>query len=366
MPESTGGRVAGASPIRVLIVDDSAFLRKILGDALKQEKDIEVVATAVNGRVALAKNRDLRPDLVILDVQMPELDGLQTLSELMKAESPPAVLMFSALTREGAELTLRALEAGASDFVCKPQGGAEKIGDTARDLAEKIRQIVRHRSATGRTSLVARVKTRMAVARGRAAQAPVIREPAIVCVGISTGGPAALMKLFAGLDRSAPAMALVQHMPAAFVAPLAARLSDVSDMKIRVASQGLKLEKGVCLVAPGDYQMEILPDGLECRAVLKKAPSVSGHCPSADVLLSTAASAATTRAIGILMTGMGRDGADGMAAIRRCGGRTIAQDESSCTVFGMPRAAIEEGNAGLVLPLDRIAAAILDREKIPG
>lgn len=342
------------SPVRTLVVDDSALMRRMVADMLQGDPRIEVAGTAANGKIALAKARDLRPDVVTLDVEMPGMDGLETLSALMETDAPPSVVMLSAFTRRGADLTFRALEAGASDYVAKPEGGAHAFGAVAADLAEKIVAVAAHRPRR-RIRRDPPASTRPSPLRAEA-----IDSEALVGLGISTGGPAALAEVMASLGADAPAMTVVQHMPAPFVPPFAERLGKASGMEVRVAEDGLALGRGRCLIAPGDLHLEVRRAGGGYRAALRAGEKVSGHRPSADVLIRSVAAAAGARAVGVLMTGMGRDGADAMAAVKRAGGRTVAQDKETCVVYGMPKAAVDEGNADRVVPLGGIAAAILD------
>jgi two-component system chemotaxis response regulator CheB len=366
--------------IRVMVVDDSALMRRMLQDLLPRTKGIEVVAACASGRIALDRLAAVKPDVVTLDVDMPGMDGIEVVEEIMASPEACPIVMFSSLTARGAEVTLAALDAGALDYITKPAGrlgalDAQKpMEEIVVELATRILAVAgrkvrrRARGSSSPAPAPPKVAARPGFAPptsaipGAGATARSARTaPAGVFVGlgISTGGPPALMKLLAALGPGTPPMAIVQHMPEGFVPPFTARLNAASALEVVVAKDDMVIPAGVCVVAPGDRHLEIVRRGDLYRARLREGEKVSGHCPSADVLLCSVAAAAGEKALGVLMTGMGRDGADGMAAIKRAGGRTIAQDQESSVVYGMPRAAAEEGNADRILPLGEIAGGIM-------
>jgi len=340
-------------PIRVLIVDDSALVRRAVERLLGADPGVTVVGTAADGLDALAKIRDLRPDVVTLDVLMPRLDGLKVLACVMR-EGPVRVLMLSSLTQEGAEETLKALDLGAVDFIDKT--ALLVSGDLAtagRDLLSKI-----HTAAAVDTS---RLRRREAV-RGGTAEVPALLQPGgadVVIVGSSTGGPPALQALIPALPADLPAgVVVVQHIPAGFTRPLAARLDGVSALAVREAEQGDRVRPGEVLIAPGGRHLTFVNRGGELIVVLDFEPSETLHRPSVDVTMQSAAELLGRRSAGVLLTGMGTDGAWGMWAIRARGGWTLAESEESCVVYGMPRAAVELGAASEVVPLGKMAARL--------
>lgn len=347
--------------IRVMVVDDSALLRRMLQDLLPRANGIEVVAACASGRIALDRLAELKPDVVTLDVDMPGMSGIEVVEEIMASEAACPIVMFSSLTARGADATLAALEAGALDYVTKPAGRIGAVG-AHKPMEEIVAELaVRVLAVAGR-----KVRRRAKGAPRPAPPSKLFARPAVAppagvfgAIGISTGGPPALMKLLAALGPGTPPLAIVQHMPEGFVPSFAARLNTASALEVVVARDDMTIPAGTCVIAPGNRHLEIHRRGDLYRARLRDGEKISGHRPSADALLRSVAEAAGDKALGVLMTGMGRDGADGMAAIKRAGGRTIAQDETSSVVYGMPRAAAEEGNADLILPLEEIAGGIM-------
>lgn len=333
--------------IRVLVVDDSAFVRKAVERMLSTVDDIEVVGFAADGVEGLAKARELRPDVVTLDVKMPRLGGLETLERLM-VEQPVPVLLMSTLTQEGAEVTLRGLELGAMDFVDKSSVQPMSMLSLAEELVAKIR-------ALGG----ARVRARPPGARpaGRAESAP----PAeCVVVAASTGGPTALQSVVSGLPAGFPAAILVvQHIPRGFTRSLAERLDARSAIPVREARDGEALLPGTVLVAPAGIHTKLSRRGGTVTVVLDEEPREALHRPSADVLMASAAEVFGPRALGVVLTGMGADGTEGLRAIREKGGLTLAEAEETCVIYGMPKAAAEAGVVHRVVPLDRVAGEIL-------
>ena len=334
--------------IRVLVVDDSAFVRKAVERMLGSVDDIEVVGFAADGEEGLAKARELHPDVVTLDIRMPRLGGLETLERLM-AEQPVPVLLMSTLTQEGAEVTLRGLELGAMDFVDKSSVQPMSMLSLADELVAKIR-------ALGG----ARARARPKPARGRAAGSA--EAPAAECVVIaaSTGGPSALQTVVSGLPAGFPAAVLVvQHIPRGFTKSLAERLDARSAIPVREARDGEVVLPGHILLAPAGIHMKIARGRDAVAVVLDEEPRDALHRPSADVLMASAAKAFGPRALGVVLTGMGSDGTEGLRAIRERGGLTLAEAEETCVIFGMPKAAIEAGVVNRVAPLERIAGEVL-------
>ena len=342
-------------PIRALVVDDSATMRKTLSAILSRDPGIEVVATAVDGLAALRKLARFRPDVVTLDLEMPGMDGMDVLREMVALGEAP-VLVVSAYTPRGADLTLTALSLGAVDAVVKPgsgsNGGVEAL---ASELLAKVHAVAgrRWRRPPGvRITDTAAVKPLRRILHPGAART-------VVAVGVSTGGPAALNFLIPRLPAELPAaMVVVQHMPVGFTEMLAQRLDQASAVSVREARDGEPLRNGTVLIAPAGRHIRVRHLEPEPIVLLSGGPAVSGHCPSVDVLFHSVAAEFGRRSVGVLLTGMGEDGASGLLAIRRMAGRTLAQDEESSVVFGMPRAAILRGAVDQVLPLERMPEAI--------
>jgi two-component system, chemotaxis family, protein-glutamate methylesterase/glutaminase len=335
--------------IRVLIVDDSAFVRKALSRMLGSAADIEVVGTAVDGQDGVEKVLELRPDVVTLDVKMPRLDGLEALRRIM-AECPTAVLLLSSLTGEGADVTLRGLDLGALDFVDKSSvEGHMNLLALADELIEKVRGL-------------AKAQRRVPVP-APSTQLPLpefARERAdLVVIGTSTGGPAALQTVIPALpaDLRVPVL-VVQHMPIGFTRSLAERLDQRSDLMVREARDGEPLAAGRVLIAPAGRHLKIHRVQGEARVLLDYEPLDALHRPSVDVLMQSAARTYGAAVLGVVLTGMGADGMEGLRSIRAAGGRTLAESEDTCVIYGMPKAAIEAGVVHRVAALDRIADEI--------
>ncbi len=340
--------------IKALIIDDSALMRQVLTTVLCQDPGIDVVGTAANPLIAREKIKTLKPDVLTLDVEMPGMDGITFLEKLMRLHPLP-VVMVSSHTEKGATATLRALDLGAVDFVAKPQGGVRE--GMSSDLMEEIRAKVR--AAAGahvRPSLTPpSVKTESPLAHIVSADC---REGVIV-IGASAGGTQAISEIMAKLPRSTPGIAIVQHMPPKFTASFAERLNHQSNLEVREAKSGDRLKPGVALVAPGGLHMAIMRAGGGYAVRIYEAEPVNRHRPAVDVLFDSAARMAGADALGIILTGMGNDGAHGLHAMRKAGARTIAQDEKSCVVFGMPEQAIRLGAVSHVVALERIAGHIM-------
>ena len=338
--------------IRVVIVDDSAFVRQALSRMLGAASDVEVVATAVDGEDGVAKVCELRPDVVTLDVRMPRMGGLEALRRIM-ADCPTPVLLLSSHTSEGAEVTLRGLELGAMDFVDKSsvQGHMTLLG-LADELLAKVRALAGvPRERLGEPAAPARP----AVLPARHQQ-----QADVVVIGTSTGGPSALQALVPRLPRELPsAILVVQHMPAGFTRSLADRLDQRSAVPVREAEDGELVPPGTVLIAPGGVHMKVRRRGGQPRVWLDDEPRSALHRPSVDVLMATVAKAYGARCMGIVLTGMGTDGVEGLRAIREAGGRTLAESQETCVIYGMPKAALEAGVAEHAVPLPRVADEIL-------
>jgi two-component system, chemotaxis family, protein-glutamate methylesterase/glutaminase len=341
--------------IRVLVVDDSALMRKLIPTILARDAAIEVVGTAMDGAFALKKIEELRPDVVTLDLEMPRMDGMETLRLIMKS-APVPVILFSTHSKEGAYSTFKALALGAVDFVAKPQDAAVGHLDAIADeLIEKIK--VAKRAAGHRLPPALVAEAPLAQKNKAAATLPPNR---IIAIGISTGGPNALQFLLSQLPADFPSSILiVQHMPEGFTEMFAKRLDECSPLDVQEARSGDLLLAGRVLLCPGNRHMMVrrMPRG--DMVVLNDAPPVNGHRPSVDVLFHSVAQEFALIAVGVLMTGMGDDGAGGLGAIKAAGGMTIAQSEESCVVSGMPRAAIAKGYANRIVGLDSLAAHLI-------
>ena len=345
--------------IRVLVVDDSAVMRQLLAEILGSAPDIEVVGTAPDPYVARDKIKRLNPDVLTLDVEMPRMDGLTFLRNLMRLRPMP-VVMVSSLTAQGAEETLEALELGAVDFVTKP---AVDVVHGMRAYAETL--IEKVRAAAG--ARVRRLALAPAPRRSADAVLPRARPPRalrtthrIVAIGASTGGTEAVRALLAALPPDAPGIVIAQHIPAAFSGPFARRLDGACALVVREAEDGAPILPGHAYVAPGDRHLLVERSGARYHCRLSDGAPVNRHRPSVDVLFRSVAQAAGPNAVGVLLTGMGEDGARGLLEMREAGARTLAQDETTSVVWGMPGAAVRLGAAEEVLPLGRIAARALE------
>jgi two-component system chemotaxis response regulator CheB len=344
------------SQIRVLVVDDSALMRKLIPQLIERDSDIHVVGTAMDGTFALKKIEELRPDAITLDLEMPRMDGIETLRQIMRTHQVPVVVV-SAHTREGAATTFKALHMGAFDFVAKPQNVlAEGMQEIAAELIEKIKAAVAS-PFRRRALLAAGIAAQPKPKRAAAVLAPASK---LVAIGISTGGPNSLEFMLGQLPADFSATILVvQHMPAGFTETFARRLNDSCNVEVKEAQSGDILAAGRVLICPGDRHMKIRRMPLGDVVVLSDDPKVNGHRPSVDVLFRSAAQEFGANAVGLLMTGMGEDGAEGLGLMRKAGALTLAQDEASSIVFGMPRAAIERGYANRVVGLDDLANTLI-------
>ena len=336
--------------IRVLVVDDSALMRKLISNLLVRDPELEVIATAIDGCFALTKVEQLKPDVVTLDVDMPRMDGLTALAEMVSRHRTP-VIMLSSLTTRGAALTMQALEKGAVDFVCKPSGTG-RLPEMAEELVSKIK-------AAARTNV-------LALSRPFAPEAPVRKKPVlgksrgqgrVIAIGASSGGPYALRQLLPRIPGDIDAgIVVVQHMPESFTAMLAHWLNEICELEVKEAKSGDLVLPGKVLIAPGSLHMKVKRTPSGCEVLLDKGALVNGHKPSVDVLFRSVAEQCGDLATGIIMTGMGSDGAQGLGEIMRAGGHTVAQDKESCAVYGMPRVAVDKGFANKIVPLAEMAS----------
>lgn len=343
------------SPVKVLIIDDSALMRQILATIFREDPELVVVGVAPDPLIAWEKIQALRPDVLTLDVEMPRMDGLTFLEKLMQARPMP-VVMVSSLTEKGCQTTLRALELGAVDFVTKPKvdmaSGMVELGE---ELVEKVRV-----AARAKLRLRNHPAARQAAAAVPAKNASLIETTQkVVCIGASTGGTEALSEVLTALPANAPGLVIVQHMPAGFTRSFAARLDQACQIRVKEAQDGDRILAGQALLAPGGLHMAITRSGADYKVRVGMGEPVNRHRPSVDVLFRSAARYVGNNAVGVILTGMGNDGAHGLLAMRQAGARTIAEDASTCVVFGMPREAIALGAAEDVLPLDRIPDRLL-------
>jgi two-component system chemotaxis response regulator CheB len=343
---------------KVLIVDDSALMRQLLSELLGREPALQVVGVAPDPYVAWDKIQTLAPDVLTLDVEMPKMDGLTFLEKLMRAHPMP-VVMVSSLTQNGCETTLRALELGAIDFVSKPKiDVASGTADIARELVDKIKMaaLARPRAYRGR-SAASSAKQHVQPRR----EALLKSTDQVIAIGSSTGGTEALRQVLVQLPPDSPGIVIVQHMPEKFTKHFAERLDKLCQIRVAEAQDGDRILRGHALIAPGNRHMQVKRSGAHYAVELNDLPPVNHHRPSVDVLFESCARFLGANVVGVILTGMGGDGARGLLSMRRNGARTIAQDEATCVVFGMPKEAIANGSVEFVAPLDQIAASILER-----
>ncbi|MFZ0805256.1 MAG: chemotaxis response regulator protein-glutamate methylesterase [Candidatus Sulfotelmatobacter sp.] len=342
--------------IRILVVDDSVVIRRLLCDVLSKDPGLEVVASAGDGKIALAKIRQLHPDLVTLDIEMPVLNGLETLIEIRKLDVKLPVIMFSTLTERGASTTLDALSAGASDYATKPSSGgnpAAALDAIQAELIPKIKALCRMPAA----------KLKMPPARPAPPARPRLRHPIeIVAIGTSTGGPNALAEVLPRIAPDFPVpIVVVQHMPPIFTSLLAERLGKQSRIAIAEGRAGVNLAAGQAWIAPGNFHMTVACAGGHARLELNQEPPRHSCRPAVDVLFRSVASAYRAHVLGVIMTGMGADGVQGAQQIREAGGEVIIQDEASAVVWGMPGLVYAAGQADGVYPVGQLAAEITRR-----
>jgi two-component system chemotaxis response regulator CheB len=336
--------------VRVLIVDDSAIVRKILTQELGRHSGIEIVGTAPDPYIARDKIVALEPDVVTLDVEMPRMDGITFLRKLMQ-HHPMPVIVLSSLTPQGGKTALEALEAGAVEVMCKPSG-SYTVGDVCNVLVEKIKAASTARLGTGTA-----VREYVAGPTQRLSMAETTNK--IFAIGASTGGVQALTRVLSSLPANAPGTVVVQHMPAHFTTSFAQRLNTECAMSVKEADDGDHVVPGRVLIAPGGLHMVLQRSGANYFVALKDGPPVCRQKPSVEVLFNSVAKYAGANAVGAILTGMGDDGATGLLNMRQAGAHTIAQDEQSCVVFGMPKEAIARGGAEQVTSLDRVAGSLI-------
>lgn len=347
-----------SNKIKVLCVDDSALIRDLMSKIIDSQPDMEVVATAPDPLVARDLIKRTNPDVLTLDVEMPRMDGLDFLERLMRLRPMP-VLMVSSLTQKGSEITLRALELGAVDFVAKPEMGIrEGMLEYTEMIADMIRAAARSRPRAVAKQPPAKDKAPL--------KAPLLSSEKVIIIGASTGGTEAIRHVLEPLPANSPAVLITQHMPGGFTKSFAERLDKLCRISVKEAVDGERVLPGHAYIAPGDWHMKLARSGANYVIRLDDAPPVNRHRPSVDVLFHSAAQSAGRNAIGVILTGMGRDGAAGLLEMRQAGSYTLAQDEESCVVFGMPREAIVAGAAIDTIALTDIPAALMKRAEASG
>ncbi len=339
--------------IKVLVVDDSAVVRKVFSEELSKERDIEVIATAPDPYVARDKIVKLKPDVVTLDIEMPRMDGITFLKKLMRYHPMP-VIIVSSLTQKGSKLALEALSLGAIEVISKP-AGSYSVGEMTLQLANKIRAAARAKlPIPAQAQASSRVATSKPPLKALAATTN-----KIIAIGASTGGTEALKVVLTQMPPNCPGIVVVQHMPAKFTTSFAERLDSLCEIEVKEAQDDDSVIPGRALIAPGNYHMLLRRSGARYYVKIKQGPMVHHQRPSVDVLFRSVAEYAGENAVGVILTGMGADGAQGLLEMKQAGAKTIAQDEKSCVVFGMPKEAIKKGAVDQVAPLDEIAALSL-------
>lgn len=341
-------------PIKLLIVDDSAVVRQVLSKALSDVPDINVVGTATDPYVARDKIVQLEPDVITLDIEMPRMDGITFLRKLMQ-HKPMPVIIISSLTQKGGALALEAIEAGAVEVLCKP-GGSFSVGEMAEQLAEKIRAAARARPQQRQTT-----QSPGGAAEQRTTLAPTDMDltQKILAIGASTGGTEALKEVLTRLPATVPGIVIVQHMPPKFTTAFANRLNGLCQFEVKEAADGDTVFPGRCLIAPGNFHMLLRRSGARYLVNVKTGPMVHHQRPAVDVLFKSVAKSSGRNAVGVILTGMGADGAEGLKLMRDAGSPTFGQNEQTCVVYGMPKAAFEAGGVEKELPLTDIPAAIM-------
>ena len=356
-----------AGKIRTLIVDDSASVRQTLSSILSSDPEIEVIGTASDPFVAARRIQEEIPDVITLDVEMPHMDGITFLRKLM-SQRPIPVVMCSSLTEEGSETLMQALEAGAVDIILKPRIDAAhflmeakvRICDAVKGAARaRLQRFPARRDPNGIRTPAKKLTADVMLAAPPAGQAMARTTETIICVGASTGGTESLRVMLEALPADSPPILIVQHMPEKFTAAFARRLNGLCEVEVKEAADGDTALRGRVLIAPGDRHMLLQRSGARYYVAVKEGPLVSRHRPSVDVLFRSAARFAGANAVGVIMTGMGDDGASGMLEMKQAGAHTVAQDEATSVVFGMPKEAIARGGVDKILPLDGLAAEIL-------
>ncbi|MBN1094548.1 chemotaxis response regulator protein-glutamate methylesterase [Blastococcus sp. TML/M2B] len=343
-------------PIRVMVVDDSVVVRKIVTDVLSEDPGIEVVGTAVNGKVALSKLAALAPDLITMDIEMPEMNGIEAVRAIRGSRNRVPIIMFSTLTERGATATLDALSAGANDYVTKPAN----VGSVAQSMESVREQLIpKIKALTGRPVGPVRTAAPIPPPRPAPPRATPTKKPAVLVIGSSTGGPEALAKLLPQLPATLPVPVLVvQHMPPVFTRQFAQRLDRLCALRVVEATDGVPLQPGTVHLAPGDHHLLVRPGRGAHTTGLTQGPPENFCRPAVDPLFRSAVAAYDGAVLGLVLTGMGSDGRNGAAEIRAAGGTVLAQDQATSVVWGMPGAVTQAGLADEVLPLDRIAEAL--------
>jgi two-component system chemotaxis response regulator CheB len=337
--------------IRVLVVDDSAVVRSVLTRTLEKECDIVVVGSAPDPYVARELIQECEPDILLLDIEMPRMDGLTFLRKLM-THRPMPVIVVSSLTPKNSETGIEALRLGAVDVLCKP-GAAYSVGELGPELVERVRAAATAKVPVYQPDLKPKHG-------GQTSTALLKTTNQILAIGASTGGTVAIEHVLKGLPANAPGTVIVQHMPEYFTKSFALRLNEICAMNVREAVAGDSVTAGVVLIAPGGKHLLLCRDGARYIVDVRDGPPVNRHRPSVDVLFRSVATTAGRNAIGVILTGMGGDGAQGLLEMKQAGARTLAQDERSCVVFGMPRVAIQLGGVDEVLPLSRVARRVCE------
>ncbi len=349
--------------IRVIVVDDSALVRSLLSEIINRQRDMECIGTANDPLIAREMIRELNPDVITLDVEMPRMDGIDFLGRLMRLRPMP-VVMISTLTERGAEVTMKALELGAVDFVAKPRVGlASGLNDLATQIVDKIRvaAVAQVRRAPSRDTSSSAGSGGGAPAAQVSALLGRLSTEKMICIGASTGGTEAIKEVLVQMPADSPGIVITQHMPPGFTTSFAARLNGLCQITVKEAVNGERILPGHAYIAPGGTQFHVARSGANYVAVVDDGPPVNRHKPSVEVLFKSAAAVVGRNAFGIMLTGMGNDGAAAMREMKDAGSYNYVQDEATCIVFGMPREAIAHGAADEVLPLGQIAPALITR-----
>jgi two-component system chemotaxis response regulator CheB len=334
--------------IRVLVVDDSALIRSLLSEIIRQDPELELVGAAPDAFVAKDMVMQLKPDVITLDIEMPKVDGLTFLDRLMKARPTP-VVMISTLTEKGADATIRSLELGAIDFIAKPKlNVTQGIGEYQQEIVAKIK-VAAASKPRPRASSAASMRAIPLVYQGT---------ETIVAIGASTGGTEAIRQVLEALSPAFPATVITQHMPPNFTRSFAVRLNNLCKMQVKEAQDGERLLPGNAYIAPGDKHLEIVRHGADYRVSLNSGALVSGHKPAVDVMFQSLAKVAGINTVATILTGMGKDGAQGLLALKQAGAITMAQNEESCVVYGMPKAAVDIGATESVYSIDKMSLAL--------
>ncbi len=355
--EKNTGKIA--EKIKVLIVDDSALIRALLTEIINQADDMEVIGTARDPLIAREKIRELKPDVITLDIEMPRMDGLEFLEKLMRLHPLP-VLMISTHTEQGSAATLRALELGAVDFIAKPKVDIQnKLEQYAAEITEKIRIIAQAKVHPLHGSSLANKKSAIQINTPLKIRSQSVKKDCLIVIGASTGGTEAIKEILLQMPADCPPILIVQHMPEGFTKSYAARLDSLCEIAVNEAVHGERILPGRAYLAPGGFHLSILRTGSHIICQISEDAAVNHHRPSVDVLFNSVAKVSKINALGIILTGMGKDGAAGLKVLHDLGCKTFAQDEQSCVVFGMPKEAISRGAVDVVAPIDEIANQVL-------